>query len=217
MENITILESDYCQSQKSIIRSESSSPELLKKSIFNLGEEFAKTITEKYDLKQKTIRTPMSHTIEALLPKYSRSVIITTKDDFESLGMGLNNKLENSLLGYMDFEGRRGAAALDSPIRNIDLPNSTDEPVVNLIIGKAVLATGCTAVSLTKESVIKYMPRRIIIASCFYSKRGVSELMHEIPNADLILVGEDDRINDDGMLEPGIGNLDHRLHNECNA
>lgn len=217
MENITILESDYCQSQKAIIRSESSSPESLKKAIFNIGEEFAKSIIEKYDLSLKTIRTPMSHTLETLLPVHARSVTITTKDDFESLGMGINNKIDNSLSGFMDFEGRRGVAALDSSVRNIDLPHSSDEPVVNLIIGKAVLATGCTAISLTKESMRKYMPRRIIIASCFYSKRGVSELIHEIPNADLILVGEADKINDDGMLEPGVGNLDQRLHADCSA
>jgi hypothetical protein len=96
MENITILESDYCQLQKAIIRSESSSPESLKKAIFNLGEEFAKSIIEKYDLSLKTIRTPMSHNMEAFLPINSRSVIITTKDDFESLGMGINNKIDNS-------------------------------------------------------------------------------------------------------------------------
>jgi hypothetical protein len=125
------------------------------------------------------------------------------------------NQADNSLSGFMDFKGRRGVTALDSPVRNIDLPHSSDEPVVNLIIGKAVLATGCTAISLTKESTRKYMPRRIIIASCFYSKKGVSELMHEIPNADLILVGEADKINNDGMLEPGIGNLDQRLHADC--
>ena len=197
------------------MRSESSSPTSLNKAIINLGEEFAKVVIEKYDLAKKTIRTPMFHELEALVPIHSRSVIITTKDDFEFLGKGLSNKIDNSLLGFMDFEGRRGTTALNNPIRNIDLPHSSDEPVVNLIIGKAVLATGCTAISLTKESMRKYMPRRIIIASCFYSKRGVSELIHEIPNADLILVGEADKINDDGMLEPGIGNLDHRLHADC--
>ncbi len=217
MQNVHIIETAYCQSQKSTIRSAKTPPEILAKSIKNLGEEFAKTIIEKYHLSEKKIQTPMEHSIDALMPDYLRSVVITTKDDFLSLGTGISQKLENVLNGYMNFEGRRGPEALDSMVRDMDLPNSKDEPVTNLIIGKAVLATGCTAISLTKEAVRKYLPRRVILVSIFYSKRGVSEVLGEIPNADIFLINGSDDINEDGMLIPGIGNLDQRLHRGCTS
>jgi uracil phosphoribosyltransferase len=57
----------------------------------------------------------------------------------------------------------------------------------------------------------KYMPRNTIIASVFYSKQAVAELSQEIPNADIIVIGDPDALDENGMLVPGVGNLDVRL------
>ena len=212
IDNAIIINSSYCESLKNVVRNNDSTSDDLKKAIIELGEELAKKIIEKFYLTNREIITPMERSINGLYFNYPRTVILTTKDDMNSLGIGLERKIKNSLRGYMDFEGRRGLQALTAPIRSLELPDSQNTPVVNLIIGKAVLATGCTAISLTKTAIRKYMPHNIIIVSIFYSEQGVIEIFEELPNINLFLVGKPDFLNQNGMLEPGIGNLDKRIH-----
>ncbi len=111
----------------------------------------------------------------------------------------------------MDFNGQRGVQALNTQIRHMELPDTKGQSVHTLIVAKAVLATGCTAIHLAKKAMSKYMPRNVIIASAFYSQNAIAELNHELPNSDIIVIGEPDVLDDEGMLIPGIGNLDHRL------
>lgn len=211
MDNIIMLNEDFVIAQTSIIRNKDSSPSQLQKSLFLLGQEIGKKIVEKYYLCKEDIVTPMNQALNSLLPKVPLSIIITTKDDLEYMGKGIASVLENCELGYMDFEGRRGLQALNSPIRYIELPELSNKAVDSLIVAKAVLATGCTAISLTKTALSKFFPKRLIIATIFYSKKGLSDLLEEFPHADIFVVGQPDEINEDGMLVPGIGNLDQRL------
>ena len=176
-----------------------------------VGEEIGKVIVERYFMDRKNIRTPMNEDVIAIVPKVPLCAIVSTKDDFEFLGKGLSRILENSVNGYMDFEGRRGREALNSHIAHMELPEAKGQSVHTLVIAKAVLATGCTAVHLAKTAQKKYMPRNILIVSVFYSEKGVLELQHEVPNADIVVVGKPDSVDENGMLTPGVGNLDQRL------
>jgi len=214
MDNITVINDYYSKSYKTLIRSTDSTPEEIRKAIELLGAEIGKVIFGKYFTILKQIKTPMGFSIDSLFPSQKRVAIITTKDDFEYLGKGMKTVFENTISGYINFEGIRGAQALNSHIRDMMLPDQGNEPISTLIIGKAVLATGCTAITLTKTAFKKYMPRNLVIASIFYSKQGLQDIISELPNADMVLIGEPDNINSEGMLEPGIGNLDQRI-NEC--
>lgn len=205
------LNSVYAESQKSIIRDSRSTSDDLKKSITVLGEEIGKKLIEDHFLNKESITTPMKCNMDVFLPKIPLCAIITTRDDFSYLGKGISSKLQNSIIGYMDFEGQRGIQALNAKIRSVEFPQPKGQHVHTLIIAKAVLATGCTAIHLTKEAINKYMPRKILVASIFYSENAVIELSNEIPNIDILLVGESDTLDGEGMLVPGIGNLDQRL------
>jgi len=202
--------SNYAEGKKSIIMDSSSSKENLQESITELGSELGKKIIEDYFSEKNTFSTPMSTVVERIYPDIPLCAIITTSDDFLYLGKGITSTLNNSILGYMDFNGKRGIQALDSKVRHMELPDPKGQ-VHTLVIAKAVLATGCTAINLTKTAVSRYMPRNIIIASVFYSEQAKHELNHEFPNADIIVVGTPDELDDNGMLVPGVGNLDQRL------
>jgi uracil phosphoribosyltransferase len=206
-----VLNSAYAESQKSIIRDSRSTPDDLKRSINALGEEIGRKLIVDHFLFEESITTPMNSNVRGFLPKIPLCAIITTRDDFAFLGKGISSTLQNSISGYMDFEGQRGVQALNANIRHMELPELKGQHVHTLIIAKAVLATGCTATHLAKVAINTYMPRQIIITSIFYSEHAVAELNHEIPNADILTVGVSDTLNEDGMLVPGIGNLDQRL------
>ncbi|MEK8016584.1 MAG: uracil phosphoribosyltransferase [Candidatus Parabeggiatoa sp.] len=208
---INVIQNQYAFAQKSIIMSSESESEQLKTAVYRLGAELGKKLVELYFLESSEINTPMKASVLRSVPKIPLCSVITTRDDFEYLGKGVSSVLDNSIVGYMDFEGHRGIQALNAEITHMELPQPIGQHVDTLVIGKAVLATGCTAIHLAKTALSKYLPRRIVISSLFYSQLGVAELTHEIPNADIVLVGDPDSIDDNGMLIPGVGNLDKRL------
>lgn len=74
-----------------------------------------------------------------------------------------------------------------------------------------MIATGCTAITLAKKAFEKYIPKGLIIVSAF-SDRGLADLIHEFPNADIYVGNDLDEINSNGMFMPGIGNLDLRTN-----
>lgn len=64
---------------------------------------------------------------------------------------------------------------------------------------------------LTKSAIKKCMPRDMVICSIFYTEEAIAELRRELPNVDIMVVGDLDQLNDEGMLIPGVGNLGLRL------
>lgn len=191
------------------IRDKNTSSEDLQKILKKLGMEISNRIIEKYFISDRHIVTPIGESCFGSYICVPKVAVITTKDDYSYFGAGFIDSFENVVSGYMDFNGRRGAEALSSPIRNLVLPDASN--VDTLIIAKSVLATGCTAIALAKKAVEKYNPRLVIFASVFYSNQGVMEINNEFKNADFFLFGEADNIRKDGMLIPGIGDIDKRL------
>jgi len=201
----------YVNAQTNIIRRASSAPAELKKSLYQVGNELGKKIVEKFYLKQCSIITPMNCDINAIIPEIPLSAVITTKDDMPFFGKGLVEVLGNCTLGYMNFEGRRGLQALNSPIRTIEFQDINHASVDLLVVGKSVLATGCTAISLTKTALAHFNPRMLIIVTIFYSNHGLNELVHDFPHASIFVIGEPDTLTKDGLLIPGVGLLDDRM------
>jgi uracil phosphoribosyltransferase len=201
----------YALALAAVVRRAASSPEELKGALQALGEVVAQAVVGQLFLQPETFRTPMGVEMRSNLPRFPLTVAITTKEDREHFASGLPRALGNCELGTMDFEGRRGPDALTGPVRTLVIPELHGQRVDSLVVAKAALATGCTAVSLTRNALTKYTPDRLIIASAFYSVRGLRMLRDEFPNAHIFVVGDPDEINSDGVLVPGIGMLEDRL------
>ena len=58
------------------------------------------------------------------------------------------------------------------------------------------------------------MPRELIVVAPFYSTQGADELQAELKNAEIDAAFGPDEIDSDGLLVPGVGNIDARLA-EC--
>lgn len=210
MAEIHKLSSPYALAQVGVIRNRESEPSDVRKALTRLGEEIGKGIASQHFLAPATIITPMDDEVHTLLPQRNTSVVVTTKADLDCFGAALASILDPAALGYMNFEGRRGFQALESPVRELELPE-IHAPVDYLIIAKSTLATGCTAISLARTAMYEYSPRALIIASIFYSSLGLSELRTAFSHAPIFVVGDPDRLDERGMLHPGIGLLDSRI------
>jgi uracil phosphoribosyltransferase len=204
------LESAYLTYLSGLVRNRDSTPEQVRDSLLRLGEEVGRQILAACFLDRTTVTTPMGEEVDALTSANELSVVITTKFDLETFGSALASSLTPSKVGYMNFEGRRGFDALNSPVREIELPDLRNRTVSSIVIAKSCLATGCTAISLAKSAAQEYMPRRMIIVAVFYSLEGLMELEEAFPHSEIFVVGEPDEIDEDGMLHPGVGLLEAR-------
>lgn len=212
--NLKIIEDKYSLALQTKIRSNNTQNDDLKQSLVNLGEKIGIEIVSDNLVEESEVSTPMNDIFQGYSFKdNSVNLVYSTRDDYEFFAKGIALAIPNSKSGYFDFQGVRGPNALTQPIRAVSHP--TINPTTNVdtvVIAKAVLATGCTAISLAKNILNRYQPNNLIIASAFYSDIGLNELLIEIPRIKVIYtVGKPDSLNEDGMLIPGVGDLDKRL------
>ena len=205
------LNSEYCEALKNEIRDVNCDSKIIKENLITLGKNIGEKIYEKYFLDNKSITTPLGISINGRYPLYKQIIIVSTSDDYELFGNGIAQVFRNSKQGKIDFGGVHGFDALKSPFRSITLPDAQN--VDTVIIAKSVLATGCTAISLIRKVMEKYWPDNIIVASIFYSEAGYAELMNQSKTKDVFVIGNPDELLDNGLLSPGMGNLDERIKN----
>ncbi|MGC0211980.1 uracil phosphoribosyltransferase [Streptomyces levis] len=210
MAEIHKVESKFTLAQAGIVRSDESESGDVRTALRILGEEVGRRIAERYYIEDHSIVTPVRDEMTVPIFVSRTSAVVTTKEDLDPFGAAVASVLRPAALGYMNFEGRRGVSALREPIREIELPD-LDSPIDFLVVAKAVLATGCTAVSLTKTAVQEYAPDKVVVASAFYSINGVHELLQAFPHSSIFVVGEPDEMDGNGILHPGVGLLDERI------
>jgi uracil phosphoribosyltransferase len=203
----------YINMLLTIIRDNSTQKQEIRGAINALGQIVGRKIYGDHCTAAQTVQTPMQQPYNGLVSRLATTVVLSTRDDHEYFAAGIASIFDGCLRGYMDFAGARGQQALNLPIQAASLPTPPAGQVVsNVIIAKSVLATGCTAVSIARKAIDLYRPEKIFLASTFYSQRGIDEVNHQIyPRPEIYIIGEPDDLNNDGMLIPGIGNLDQRL------
>lgn len=212
--NIMVIDSAYSCALATDVRDINSSSQVLRQRLTDLGRLFGEKIVGDEYVSATKITTPMGRLYNGLVMAPARTVVVSTRDDYEYFANGISVTLPGEALrGYMDFGGLRGPDTLSSGIRAIELPTIKIGQIVDtVIIAKSVLASGCTAISLAKKAMSIYYPPKLIIAAVFYSEQGIYDLYSELPNIHAIYIhNEPDNLTQDGMLIPGVGNIDQRL------
>lgn len=210
---LKVIEDKYSLALQTIIRSKDTEKKKLKDALLKLGSKIGIDVVTDNMLTMSEVVTPMEQVFQGYSFSNSFNLIYSTKDDYQYFAKGISLIVPNAMQGYFDFQGVRGPDALTQPIRAVSHPSVGDRANIDtVIIAKAVLATGCTAISLTKSIISKYQPQRLIIASALYSQRGINDLIDEISTIKFIYtVGKPDELDENGMLIPGVGDLDSRL------
>lgn len=210
---LDIYDNAHASILKNQIRDKNSTPSTVKSSIVSLSYLMSENVL-KHSKVFRNFETPMATSLSGNQYEFRKRIVVTTSADSATMGEALSESFGGCPKGYMDFEGRRALEALNQPVRHIYLPSVFSGNVDELIIGKTVLATGCTAISLTKKAIEFYKPSSVYIISMFYSQQGINDLQERFPNVTLILCGDCDKIRSDGMLVPGVGNMDERLNED---
>ena len=196
------------------IRNKETSVEELRQSLLDLGRIMGDEILGQCSLSSKRIITPLLSIFSGVQskPDDGITVVISTKDDYAYFANGIAEGCASVYHGFIDFDGARGEAVYSSLYRSINLPEIKPTlSVKRVIVAKSVIASGCTAITLAKTAVSKYYPEELIIVAPFYSQQGIEELQAELRNAQIYVAFGPDALNSDGMLIPGVGNIDARL------
>ncbi len=162
----------------------------------------------------KKISTPLTKIFHGkqLVKDNGISIIISTRDDYDYFAKGISKGCDIIYRGYIDFLGHRGESVYSSPIRSIEFPEiKVAGEIKRIIIAKSVIASGCTAITLAKSAMSRFEAEELIIVAPFYCKKGVEELQAELRRAKMYVAFGPDEIDTDGMLIPGVGNIDQRL------
>lgn len=203
------IEDKYAVAIRNEIRNKEADSIILKNNLRILGRLVGQKISEKYTMTEKTVETPTGITFRGSFINLDTVVVVSTFDDFECFGFGIAEIFPNVKRGYIDFGGKRGVDALTCSFRSITLPEVSD--VNTVIIAKSVLATGCTAITLTQKALEKYLPKNLVVASVFYSERGYKDIQTKFKMSEIFTIGEPEELREDGILIPGFGDLDKRL------
>lgn len=211
--NVHILKDPYITALLTEIRDEQTSKETLRKRLSYIGRRIGELIIGDGLVLEKTVTTPLGLPYTGLCLSKTTTLIVSTRDDYHYYANGIASCFSKPYRGFMDFDRVRGPEALKCKRRAIEFPTVKPGEVVDtLIIAKSILATGCTAISLTHSAIARFLPKRVIIAAVFYSEDAIQEVLAEIPNVENIYIcGEPDLLNADGLLVPGVGNLDARI------
>lgn len=186
----------------------------LRQSLIELGRIMGDELLGQSNLTAKSVMTPLLSLFAGVQSQHDDgiSIIISTKDDYYYFAKGIAEGCSTVYRGFIDFDGARGNDVYSSPYRSIELPEINHSlSVKRIIIAKSVIASGCTAITLAKTALSKYFPEELIIVAPFYSQKGLDELQVELRNAKIFLAFGPDALTAEGMLVPGVGDIDARL------
>ena len=90
----------------------------------------------------------------------------------------------------------------------VKLPDIGPEETV--IVADPMLATGSTMVSVLQEVLSNGTPERLLCLSAVSAPPGLVHVAEEVPEADVLTVAIDERLDDDGYIVPGLGDAGDR-------
>ena len=90
----------------------------------------------------------------------------------------------------------------------VKLPELGPEDTV--IVADPMLATGSTMISVLEEVLEQGSPDRLLALSAVSAPVGLVNVRESVPEADVLTVSIDERLDDDGYIVPGLGDAGDR-------
>jgi uracil phosphoribosyltransferase len=83
-------------------------------------------------------------------------------------------------------------------------------PRDTLIIADPMLASGCTIMAVLDEIMVKYSPKRVVVASVIAAPLGVERIIEKYPEIEIFTVAVDEGLDEHGYIVPGLGDAGDR-------
>jgi uracil phosphoribosyltransferase len=159
------------------------------------------------------IRTPLETTMGERIRGLDDVVIVNVLRAATPFVEGLLKAFPRAKQGVIsagrDEEAGMEAGEFPLTIDYVKLPEITENDTV--IVADPMLATGSTMCAVL-ERVLEANPdpEHLIVLSAVSAPDGLVRVAEEFPEADLLTVSIDDRLDEDGFIVPGLGDAGDR-------
>jgi uracil phosphoribosyltransferase len=160
-----------------------------------------------------SITTPLADTTGERVKGLDRVVVVNVLRAATPFVEGLLKAFPTAKQGVVSASRDESAGMDDSgtfPITMdyIKLPEIGPEETV--IVADPMLATGSTMVSVLEEVLDQGTPDRLLALSAVSAPPGLVSVREAVPEANVLTVSVDERLDDDGYIVPGLGDAGDR-------
>ncbi|SIR55736.1 uracil phosphoribosyltransferase [Haladaptatus litoreus] len=166
------------------------------------------------DTEYVSINTPLTETTGERVKGLDNVVIINVLRAATPFVEGLLKAFPRAKQGVISA-GRNEDAGMNEngefpiTIDYVKLPEITEKDTV--IVADPMLATGSTMCAVLEEVLNEQPnPENFFVLSAVSAPDGLLNVHEKFPQADLLTVSIDDRLNDDGFIVPGLGDAGDR-------
>jgi uracil phosphoribosyltransferase len=160
-----------------------------------------------------SITTPLADTTGEKVKGLDRVVVVNVLRAATPFVEGLLKAFPRAKQGVVSASRDEAAGMDDSgefPISMdyVKLPELGAEDTV--VVADPMLATGSTMVSVLEEVLERGSPDRLFALSAVSAPPGLVNVRESVPEADVLTVSIDERLDDDGYIVPGLGDAGDR-------
>jgi len=160
-----------------------------------------------------SITTPLADTTGERVRGLDRVVVVNVLRAATPFVEGLLKAFPRAKQGVVSASRNEAAGMDDSgefPISMdyVKLPELGPEDTV--IVADPMLATGSTMISVLEAVLDQGSPDRLLALSAVSAPPGLVNVGESVPEADLLTVSIDERLDDDGYIVPGLGDAGDR-------
>jgi len=164
------------------------------------------------DTEYVAIQTPLADTTGELVKGLDDVVIVNVLRAATPFVEGLLKVFPQARQGVISA-GRNESAGMEDgqfPIQvdYVKLPNLRDADTV--IVADPMLATGSTMAAVLGEVLDQGDPERLLALSAVSAPDGLAHVDEAVPEADLLTVSIDERLDENGYIVPGLGDAGDR-------
>jgi uracil phosphoribosyltransferase len=159
-----------------------------------------------------SITTPLADTTGERVKGIDRVIVVNVLRAATPFVEGLMKAFPRAKQGVISASRDENAG-----MENGEFPISIDYvklpeigPGETVIVADPMLATGSTMVSVLQEVLSNGTPERLLSLSAVSAPPGLVHVNEEIPEADVLTVSIDERLDDDGYIVPGLGDAGDR-------
>ncbi len=211
--NLWLIESVAVYDELTTIRAKNTPQIAFRKGLIKIGQICGYELMDILDKEEIEVETPLAKIKGISIKDKERIVIINVLRAAFPLVEGLLEAFPYARQGVIsanrkEEKGMKGDS-FDIEINYVKFPPITDKDVV--IVADPMLATGSTLLGVMRYIMEKnHKPKKLILLSVVSTRIGINKIRRVYPDAVLVTVAIDPKLNNEGYIVPGLGDAGDR-------
>lgn len=208
-EKTYIVDHPFAQQELLVLRDEKTGPVRFRKGLVRIGRICGYELMRLLDKKAVTITTPLGKCRGKIVAE-NDVVILGVLRAAMPMVEGLVKAFPTARLGLVGARRIEGGSGreFDIEMKYLKIPKINRNTV--LIVADPMLATGSTLIKLWQERLSKLGQKKTIFLSVLSSRYGIKTVGRAAPEATLVTVAIDKKLDRRGYIVPGLGDAGDR-------